>query len=78
MATATVCIQDKNGKHYNTLCGADYTAPEIRNMQRHLDSAHKNPKAYHFLDLTTAIIMVDGVAPGLSEEDDALLASLGE
>lgn len=59
MTTSSVYIQDKNGKHYKTLCGADYTAPEIRNMQRHLEAANKNPTLYHFLDLPTCVIMVD-------------------
>ena len=75
--TSTVCIQDKNGKHYNTLCSADYTAPEIRNMQRHLEAARKHPEAYSFLDLKTAVIMVDGEAYGqLSADDEELLKQL--
>ena len=44
--SATVCIQDKNGKHYNTLCSADYTVPEIRNMLRHLAQAELYPARY--------------------------------
>lgn len=77
---ATVCIQDKTGKHYNTICGADYTAPEIRNMQRHLEYARKKPNAYHFLDLDSCVILVNDVPykPELTTEDYELLEQLGE
>jgi len=76
---ATVCIEDKNGKHYNTLCSPDYTAPEIRNMQRHLELAAKNPKAFHFLDLPTARILVNGEPlPQLTNADLDLLDQLLE
>ena len=77
--SATVCIQDKNGKHWNTLCSADYTAPEIRNMQRHLQQAAKHPAQYQFLDLASAVILVDGepYAPVFTSEDDELLKQLG-
>lgn len=57
--TSSICIQDKNGKYFKTLCGAGYEAPEIRNMQRHLINAKANPHAFKFLDLSTAVIMVD-------------------
>jgi hypothetical protein len=53
MTTSTVCIQDKNGKHWNTTCSSAYTDPEIHNMQRHLDAATKHPEMYRFLDLAT-------------------------
>ncbi len=76
--SATVCIQDKNGKHYNTLCSADYTAPEIRNMQRHLQMAAKHPAQYGFLDLASAVILVDGKPyDAFTSEDDELLKQLG-
>ena len=49
-------------------------------MQRHLDQAAKYPNAYRFLDLATAIILVDGV-PYQSTDDDIsdneLLKALG-
>ncbi len=79
MTNASVCIQDKNGKHWNTLCSVDYTAPEIRNMQRHLQQAAKYPNQYHFLDLATAVILVNDnpYAPVFTSEDDELLKQLG-
>lgn len=80
MNTSTVSIQDKNGKYWNTLCATEFVSSEIRNMQRHLDAAAKHPNAYRFLDLATAIILVDGV-PYQSTDDDIsdneLLKALG-
>lgn len=77
--TSTVCIEDKNGKYWNTLCSSDFIAPEIRNMQRHLDLAKLNPDKFKFLDLDTAKILVDGVPYArLSVEDDKLLTELLE
>jgi hypothetical protein len=76
MNTSTVCIQDKNGKHWNTLCSSSFTAPEVRNIQRHLEAARKSPITYHFLDLPTAVIMVDG-KPYVEMTDDELLTELG-
>lgn len=70
-----VCIKDKNGNHFNTLCSPDYTAPEIRNMRRHLDMAAKHPDLYKFLDLLTAKIVVDG-EDYLDISDEQLLAEL--
>ena len=77
--TSTVCIIDKNGKKmFNTLCGADYAAPEIRNMKRHLDLAAKYPAQYHFIDLDTAIILVDGFPylDTFTDADNDLLTEL--
>jgi hypothetical protein len=80
--TATVYITDKsNRKMFNTLCSADYVYPEIRNMERHLKSARNNPKAYHFLDLETAKIMVNDVehseSPKITLSDEEILEVLG-
>ncbi len=74
---ASVCIQDKNKRYYNTICGADYVAPEVRNMKRHLERAKSVPKIYNFLDLETAQILVnDEPLLKLSEEDDLLFQQL--
>lgn len=75
---AHVCIADKNGVHFNTICSPDYSNSEVRNMKGHLNAASKNPKAYHFIDLNTATIIVDGMPYGEGDMcDDELLMALG-
>lgn len=73
--TSTVCIHDKNGKHFNTLCGQGYEHAEIQNMQRHLARAKANPSHYAFLDLATSVILVNG-EPYVDISDDELLKEL--
>jgi len=51
-------------------------------MQRHLEQAKKHPKAFAFLDLQTAVIMVNGepYQPNTATEemsDEELLKALG-
>ncbi len=76
MKTSTVCITDKTGKKFwNTLCSSDFTAPEVRNMQRHIVAALQNPEQYKFLDLPSAIILVDG-EEYVEMTDENILAEL--
>lgn len=74
-------ITDKTGKeHFKTLASPMSTMSEIRNLQRHLEQAKKYPKAYTFLDVATAVIMLDGLPYGVPVsgiDDDALLKELG-
>jgi hypothetical protein len=51
-------------------------------MQRHLDAAAKHPEMYRFLDLATAVILVDGLPyqyqpTGDDLSDSELLKALG-
>lgn len=77
-----LCITDKSGKvMFNTTASPMSTMSEIRNLKQHIVQAKANPKAYKFLDVATAVIMLDGEVysdPAESEFDaDALLAELG-
>lgn len=57
----TLYITDKNGtKMWNTIASPLSTASEIKNLKRHIEFARKNPKTYSFLDVDTAVIMVNG------------------
>lgn len=51
---------------------------EINNLKQHLKQAIKYPHLYKFLDLTTAVIMVDGhkYNERLTDLDDILLDEL--
>lgn len=74
MSDSTVLhIQDKNGAHFRTVCSTAYKAAEIRNLERHLNNARANPKAYGFLDLDTARIYENGEA---RLSDDEILKEL--
>ncbi len=73
MRTSAVCIRDKTGKRYwNTTCSTAYIDPEIRNMQRRLDAAARNPERYGFLDLATAVILVNDMPYQVTSETDAM------
>ena len=74
-----VYITDKSGrKMWDTTASPMSTASEIRNLKRHLEAAIKNPEAYRFLDLDTAVIMLDGEPYGGPQvmTDDQLLTNL--
>ena len=78
----TVCIQDKNGRYWNTTASPYATQSEINNMQKRLEQAKKHPNAFAFLDLQTAVIMVNGepYQPNTATEemgDEELLKALG-
>jgi hypothetical protein len=83
MSEDTVYIIDKKGiPYWKTHCSVGHADPEIRNMQRRLEWAAKNPKAFAFLDLQTAVIMVNGepYQPNTATEemgDEELLKALG-
>ena len=83
MSEDNVWITDKSGKRYwNTHCSVGHADPEIHNMQRRLEWAAKNPKAFAFLDLETAVILVNGepYQPNTATEemsDEELLKALG-
>lgn len=57
MRTAVVYITDKSEKRYFTeFTGEAFIDSSKRDLQRHLENAKLNPKAYSFLDLETAKI----------------------
>ena len=57
MKTAKVYITDKsNKKYFIEITGENFVDSSKRDLQRHLETAKLNPKAYYFLDLETAKI----------------------
>jgi hypothetical protein len=57
MKTAKVYITDKsNKKYFVEITGELFINSSKRDLQRHLENAKLNPKAYSFLDLETAKI----------------------
>ena len=75
----TLYITDKTGrKMWNTIASPLSTASEIRNLKRHIEFARKNPKAYSFLDVDTAVIVVNGeiYKESVIEDMDAELLKL--
>lgn len=72
-----VYITDKTGrKMWNTTASPMSTMSEVRNLSRHIEQARKYPEHYKFLDVATAVVMVDGQAP-VEMSDEELLAELG-
>jgi hypothetical protein len=75
-------ITDKSGKEMFK-CDASpmATFSEIKNLKRHIENAKKYPQHYKFLDVATAVIVLDGVVysePSMDDFDpDAMLAELG-
>lgn len=74
-------ITDKSCKvMFNTTACPTGTMSEIRNLKRHIAQAKANPEHYKFLDVATAVVMLDGVVysePELSADDiDSMLAEL--
>lgn len=56
-----IYITDKTGKKYfNTTASPLSAMSEIRNLENHLKQAEKYPDKYKFLDIETAVIMLDG------------------
>lgn len=75
-------ITDKTGQaFFKTTASPMSTVSELRNLKRHLEQAKSNPKAYTFLDVDSAVIMLDDVpykepvAPS-EQELDELFAEL--
>lgn len=63
---------------WNTTASPMSTASEIRNMKRQLETARKFPEQFKFLDLASAVIMLDGAPYGepMTMTDDELLNAL--
>lgn len=54
-------ITDKTGQEFfKTTASPMSTASELKNLSRHLAQAVANPKAYSFLDVDSAYILLDG------------------
>ncbi len=77
-------ITDKTGKvMFNTVASPMSTMSEIKNMKQKLAQAKALPAQYHFLDIDSAVIMLDGSVYSeqesiLSDDDiDSMLAELG-
>lgn len=72
--STSLYISDNSGRQmFRTICSTEFKAPEIRNLERHLDMAKRYPHQYKFLDIDSARIYEDGVA---LMSDDELLAEL--
>jgi len=75
-----VHITDKTGAQF-FVCQASpmSTQSEIKNLQRHLSQAVKHPDVYKFLDVYSAVLMLDDTPYGAntSIDSDELLAELG-
>lgn len=79
MTTTEVYITDKSGERYfNTLCCSAYAMSEVRNLEQKIKQARQRPDLYHFLDVETASVMVDGECGDYFAKmtDDELLAEL--
>lgn len=77
-----ICITDKSGKEmFKCTASPMSTMSEIRNLKRRIEQAKANPKHYAFMDVATAVIMLDGTVYSEHSTDnfdaDALLAELG-
>jgi hypothetical protein len=73
-------ITDKTGAvFFNTTASPMSTMSEIRNLKRHIEHAKQFPQYYNFLDVDTAVVMLNGSVystPSDNEIDD-LLKELG-
>lgn len=58
--TSLVYLTDKNNcKMFKNIVGKGCEQPAVRELERHLLNAKKNPKMYNFLDLETAKIIIE-------------------
>lgn len=74
-----IYISDKTGeKFFNTTASELSTQSEVKNLNRHLDNAIKNPDLYKFLDIETAKVFINGepVAKKLYDIDLSILDDL--
>lgn len=77
-----ISITDKTGKEFfKTVASPMSTASELKNLTQHLAAAKANPDAYHFLDIDSAYILLDGTPYNAGREPtpaelDALLDDL--
>ena len=76
-----LCITDKTGHHFFKCTASPMsTMSEIRNLKQHLRLANHYPVRYTFLDIDSAVILLDGVPYTETTSDldaDALLKELG-
>lgn len=76
-----LCITDKTGQEFfKTTASPMSTMSELRNLKRQIEQAKGNPKAYKFLDVASAVVMLDGApygAPVCELDVDAMLRELG-
>ena len=75
-----VFITDKTGKRsFCCLVSPMSTMSEIRNLKRHIEQAKANPSHYKFLDIDTAVIMLDNTVYGADDvtDIDDILKKLG-
>jgi hypothetical protein len=77
-----VWITDKTGRRFfNTSASPMSTPSEIKNLKRHLDQSKTYRSHYSFLDIDSAVLMLNGTvyynpsAPAI--DVDSLLAELG-
>lgn len=76
-----ICITDKNGKEmFKCTASPMATFSEIKNLKQHIENAKRYPQHYKFLDVATAVIMLDGTVysePDVLDIDvDAMLKEL--
>ncbi len=74
-----VCITDKTDKKFfNTIASPMSTASEIKNLKRHLQQAKIVPHRYKFLDVESAVILLDGTPYDTPVDDlDKMMKELG-
>lgn len=73
-------ITDKSGgKFFNTTASPGSTMSEIKNLKQHLRQAKKDPSYYSFIDVESAVIILDGVpySEPTADDVDQLLKELG-
>ena len=76
----TLHITDNTGiELFKVTASPMSTMSELKNLKKHLAAAKCTPKAYKFLNIATAKIMLDGAVYGETTDvdADALLAELG-
>lgn len=72
-------VTDKNGgKYWSRIASPMSTQSEINNLKRHLEAAKHHPKQYSFMDIESAVIILNGapLASTMSKEDEELLDAL--
>lgn len=73
-------ITDKTGQvFFNTTASPMATASEIKKLKHQINFAKQHPGACNFLDVETAVLMLDGEPYGTLDDilDDDLLKELG-
>lgn len=75
-----LCITDASGQEwFHVTASPMSTMSEVNNLKRHIEHAKTNPQYYSFLDVASAVIMLDGTPYGQADslDADALLKELG-